>query len=259
MTFPAVERVIYDRNPLIEVVFQARFPRYLTIETEPPSEFQKRIFKEFPIYEQRQVFQIMLSAGPLEQRPAETQGTNHAFLTPDKLYSVILASDNLMVSCSRYSRWEDFTRVASAILKAFCETYRLPIFTRLGLRYVNVLDRDKLGLSGRRWSELLKPYIAGDFLGPGLAEDHFTSKNTVFTLRLSGADNLLMRHGLVTQVETKKVAYLIDNDFFNEEQRDADVDAALAVANRLHSNSGRLFRWCISDVLHDAMGPQPAG
>jgi uncharacterized protein (TIGR04255 family) len=258
MTFPAVERVIYDRNPLIEVVFQVRFPRFLAIETEPPSEFQKLIFKGFPIYEQRQVFQIMLSAGPAEQRPAENQAKTHAFLTADRVYTVTLASDNLAVSCSKYSKWDDFIKVVTEMLTAFCQTYRLPIFTRVGLRYVNVLNRDSLGLETRSWSELLKPHIAGDFLGPALTEEQFTSKNTILTLKLSDGDNLLMRHGLVTQVQTNKIAYLVDSDFYNEEQRNADVDSTLAVADRLHTYSGRLFKWCISDLLHEAMGPQPA-
>src|SRR6266436_6603026 len=115
MTFPPIQRVIYDRNPLIEVVFQVRFPRFLPIETEPPSEFQKLIFQRFPHYEQRQLFQIVLSAGPSEQQPSEIQGKTHAFLTADRISTITLASDSLAFSCSKYTRWDDFLPFVSQI------------------------------------------------------------------------------------------------------------------------------------------------
>jgi uncharacterized protein (TIGR04255 family) len=256
MPFPEVQRVIYGKNPLIEVVFQVRFPRFLTIETEPPSEFQKLLISDFPIYEQRKVFQFTVSSGPTDR--SETHGIIHAFLTPDRIHTIMLASDSLAVSCARYERWENFVKLISRMLTAFHQTYRLPIFTRVGLRYVDVINRENLGLADRAWKELLQPHIAGDFLGSSFSEDAFLAKTTVVTMQLTDSDQLLFRHGLVTQTETKKIAYLIDSDFYNEEQRNAELDATLAVANRLHTNSGRLFKWCISDVLHSAMEPANA-
>lgn len=256
MPFPPVQRVVYAKNPLIEVSFQVRFPRFLTIETEPPSEFQKLVIGQFPIYEQRQVFQFSISVGAGPER-SEVHGKMHAFQSADRNATITLASDSLAVSCSRYSSWEDFLPLVTRALDAFHRTYRLPIFTRVGLRYVNVIAREDLGLSDRPWSDLLQSYIAGAFLGPSLSETDFLAKTTILTAKLSDGDHVLLRHGLVTQNETKKIAYLIDSDFYNEEQRDAGLDTTLAVAGRLHTNSGRLFRWCISDTLHVAMDPKP--
>lgn len=259
MPFPEIERVIYGKNPLIEVVFQVRFPRFLTIETEPPSEFQKLVISDFPIYEQRQIFQFSISSGPVDSRmPSETQGKIHAFLTADREHTIMLGSDSLAVTCARYVRWENFVDRVAKMLGAFQQIYRLPIYTRIGLRYVDVIDRDSLGLQNRSWTELLRPHIAGDFLGPSFNESAFASKHTVATMNLNDGDQVLLRHGLVTQSETKKLAYLIDSDFYNEEQRNADPNGTLAVASRLHANSGRLFKWCITDVLHVAMDPKAA-
>jgi uncharacterized protein (TIGR04255 family) len=240
MPFPEIQRVIYGKNPLIEVVFQVRFPRFLTIETEPPSEFQKLVIAEFPIYEQRQIFQFTISLGQSER--SDTQGKIHAFQTADRHNTITLASDNLAVSCTRYERWENFVGLITKMLTAFHQTYRLPIFTRVALRYVDVVNREDLGLADKPWKELLRAHIAGDFLGPFLSEEVFLGKTTVATMRLTDGDQVLLRHGLVTQTETKKIAYLIDSDFYNEEQRNAELDATLAVANRLHTNSGRLFK-----------------
>jgi uncharacterized protein (TIGR04255 family) len=255
MPFPPIQRVIYEKNPLIEVSFQVRFPRFLSIESEAPSDFQKCIISQFPIYEQRQVFQFSISIGP-EQR-ADMQGKMHAFQSADRNATIMLAGDSLTVSCSRYRSWEDFIPLVTQALSAFLQTYTLPIFSRVGLRYVNVISRDELNLSDKSWSELLQPYIAGGFLGPSLTEMDFLAKTTVCTVNLSEGDRVLLRHGLVTQNETKKIAYLIDSDFYNEEQRNAGLDSTIEVASRLHTNSGRLFRWCISDALHAAMDPKP--
>jgi uncharacterized protein (TIGR04255 family) len=252
---PHVQRVIYKKNPLIEGSFQVRFPRFLSIETEPPSEFQKLVIGQFPIYEQRQVFQISISVGGPER--SDMPGKMHAFQSSDRNATIILASDSLAVSCSRYRSWEEFVPLVSQALDAFQLTYHLGMFTRVGLRYINVVARDDLGLSDRPWSDLLQPHIAGGFLGPSLSEADVLAKTTVLTVKLSDGDHVLLRHGLVTQNETKKIAYLIDSDFYNEEQRDAGLDAILEVAGRLHTNSGRLFRWCISDRLHVAMDPKP--
>jgi uncharacterized protein (TIGR04255 family) len=254
MRFPEVQRVIYGKSPLIEVAFQVRFPRFLTIETEPPSEFQRLIISDFPIYEQRQVFQFSISTFNSER--SEAHSKIHAFQTPDRNYTVMLSSDNLAITSARYERWENFIAVVRQALDAFHQTYRLPIFNRLGLRYVNVINRADLGLAETAWRELLQPHIAGDFLGPTVNETDFLAKNTAVTLKIEDGDHLLLRHGLVTQTETKALAYLIDSDFYNEEQRNAGLDATVAVANRLHTNAGRLFKWCISDVLHNAMDPR---
>lgn len=258
MSFPPhVERVIYGKNPLIEVTLQVRFPRFLPIETEPPSEFQKHVIEQFPIYEQRQVFQISLNVGGAGSERSDVHGKMHAFQSSDQNATIVLASDSLSVSCSKYRSWEEFIPVVAHALKAFRATYQLPILTRVGLRYVNVIARDDLGLSAYKWSDLLKPHIAGGFLGTALDENDVLSKTSILTVQLLHGDRVLLRHGMVTQNQTKKIAYLIDSDFFNEEQRDAGLDTTLEIAGRLHTNSGRLFRWCISDTLHEAMDPQP--
>ncbi len=63
MPFPEYERVVYQKNPLNEVVFRANYPKLLMIETEVPASFQKRVIGDYPIYEQRNVLQIVLGTG----------------------------------------------------------------------------------------------------------------------------------------------------------------------------------------------------
>jgi uncharacterized protein (TIGR04255 family) len=259
MPFPTVKRVIYNKNPLVEVIFQVRFPRFLPIEAEPPIEFQRRLIAEYPIYEQRNVFQIVFAATQEGRPPAsETTGRMHTFMTKDRTWTVTLVGDYFSISTSKYVRWEDFRQRIEASLKVALEVYQFQIFTRLGLRYQDVISRETLGLEKSKWSDLLRNHVAGEFATKEVAEDSVISKETVLTMKLENSDTLLFRHGLVSNKETQKLAYLIDSDFFNEEQRTADLDGTLQVADRLHTNSGRFFRWCITDALHAALEPNEA-
>ena len=52
--FSQDERCIYQKNQLMEVVCQLRFPTILSIGTKEPAEFQDEIRDVFPRYEVRQ-------------------------------------------------------------------------------------------------------------------------------------------------------------------------------------------------------------
>jgi uncharacterized protein (TIGR04255 family) len=49
MQFPDYERVIYERNPLNEVLCQLRFPSILKVTSQQPVEFQEVIRTDYPI------------------------------------------------------------------------------------------------------------------------------------------------------------------------------------------------------------------
>ena len=203
---------------------------------------------EYPIYEQRSVFQLVLAASPQEARapPSEISGRMHAFISADKVWTIVIGGDGLILSTRRYERWEDFKQRLRLALEAFLAIYRLPILTRIGLRYQDVISRESLGLDGKQWRELLQPHIAGEFLDGALSDDDVLARQTLLTIKLRDKDMLLLRHGLVTHRDNHTLAYLIDSDFYNEEQRTADPNGTLDVAER----TPRQFRSAIQVVHH---------
>ena len=46
------KRVKYNRCPLVEVIFQLRFPTILSINSKQPADFQEKIRKEYPFYDE---------------------------------------------------------------------------------------------------------------------------------------------------------------------------------------------------------------
>src|ERR1700733_6499774 len=111
MAFPDVERVIYEHNPLREVVCQLRFPPILRIDAESPVQFQDLIRAEYPFYQARPALRLppgvlpdmaqMIAASlPMAGQKA------HVFESKDKTWNLSLSREILGLACRKYERWE---------------------------------------------------------------------------------------------------------------------------------------------------------
>lgn len=258
--FPEFSRVIYQRNPLVEVVCQLRFSPILRIDTDPPAEFQDRIRSAFPLLKERSEEMLQLPVGlppqianffraPLtKQRPEAA----YDFASEDERWTIQLTHDYVALTTTAYHHWEEFKAHLESSLRALLEIYRPAFFTRVGLRYQNLVQRSKLGLGDQPWSSLLKPQIAGLFTIPDLQVGEALS---VASIRLPQEDGLVrIRHGLAQAVGASEECYLIDSDFFTE--RRTNAEHTFRTLDYFNSQSGRLFRWCIDDRLHIAMEPK---
>jgi uncharacterized protein (TIGR04255 family) len=114
MPFPQTRRVVFQKNPLVEVVCQLRFPPILTISSDAPSAFQDRIRKTYPLYERtegdgqlpKEVTALL--AQMRIQIPG--QSAPHRFLTVDTKRFISLEQNFVAVSEREYTRWEAFRR-----------------------------------------------------------------------------------------------------------------------------------------------------
>lgn len=255
---PPVERVIYGNAPLVEVICQVRFPVDLRIDTTPPADFQQRIRKHFPILTQqnRAVLQSMPEgfAKALEAVLPAVSSAAWQFATEDGSHALELVKDNLTFVSRAYRRWEDFRELFGVALSAFRSIYDPPFFTRVGLRYRDLIQRSKIGLSEAKWSELLSPGILGEMSQVGIEERVLEASRTLLLTLPALESKIRLQHG-VTEIEAStETAYLIDCDFFTEKTDSKDADQALEY---FHGNAARFFRWCITERLHQAMEPEP--
>lgn len=256
MPFPESERVIYSNNPLAEVVCQLRFPPILRIDAQPPADFQDSIRDDYPLYREARPASQNVPGQPgtviqLETGPACTE---HRFSTTDDVWSVTLTRDFLSVWTTQYRKWEGFRDRLRKPVEALLTTYRPSYFTRVGLRYIDVVHRSRLGLGDKAWSELIQPQIAGEFSAQGVA-DRIERAARQVTIRLGdGPEWVVIRHGVLFAEPDKEQCFLIDCDFFAGGQtRTEDVNSIL---DRFNRTAGNLFRWCIQPGLHDALGPR---
>jgi uncharacterized protein (TIGR04255 family) len=140
-------------------------------------------------------------------------------------------------------------------LQALTEIYAPAFFTRIGLRYQDLIQRSKLGLDRTVWSALLRPAIAGELASPELAGTVEESFTQVLVRLPSESGQVRIRHGLAQVAGSDEECYLIDSDFYREGK--VATDEASRTLDSFNRQSGRLFRWCITDRLHQAMEPRP--
>jgi len=254
--FPDSPRVVYQSNPLVEVVCQVRFPRLLRLETELPVEFQNRVHKEYPTL--KESFSSKLPdeiARAMGLDPANLHQRGFDFLTRDETWKISLASSALSLSTSRYVRWEEFGARLEVGLDAIDAVYDVRTYNRIGLRYRDVIRRSALGLADVAWSELLNPQVLGELATEDFALSAKQASRQLL-LALDYPDALVrLAHGLTVDEDSSEDCYTFDADFFKESETErADAQKLL---NQFHQESGRLFRWCITSKLQTAMGPTP--
>lgn len=261
MPFPEVKRVIYNRNPLDQVICQLRFPPILRIDAEVPAEFQDRVRSSFPAYSETSDWKIQLPSELEGQVPQEilnpiigSSGTkNHAFVSENGKLKINLTRTFFALSTREYIKWEAFTETLAPQLSTFIDIYSPDFYTRIGLRYVNIICRSTLGLPDRPWSDLIQPHVLGILSVPEIGEsvNQFEGK---FELGLSDSERLVrIRTAFVKAADNEEICYKIDNDFFIGGK--VPIDGADKKLDYLNARSGRLFRWSITDLLHNSMEP----
>lgn len=261
MPFPDSPRVIYEKNPLVEVICQLSFPAILKIDAEIPSHYQEKLRNEYPIFNEQQGASLKLD---FPQELAQVFGNSlpvrsgraiYSFISADQMWKINLTRDSLSISTRRYREWKDFKSHFEKPLNNFIEIYKPAFFSRIGLRYVDLINKSFLNLQDENWGSLLKPTIAGELADESIAS-HITQCVNQLTIKLDeNGGIILLNHGLVNSSnKNDEHSYLIDSDFSTEQQTEAnDVISKLDYFNRY---SGRLFRWCITQRLHDALLPQ---
>jgi len=254
--FPAVTRVLYRKPPLLQVICQIRFPPILRIEGQPPAEFQDRIRHVFPLLE-RPVNPLLpqLPAQIVQALGPQLGMSGWHFLTENRSATIMLSQESMSFVTGSYVRWEEFKATFSPSLHALLEIYKPPYFAQMGLRYQDMIQREKIGLSGVSWAKLLGISLVGELAHEGL-EKNLEDARRMLRVRLPTPGNfMILQHGLAKTIGSNEVGYLIDLDF--SAIRHIEVTHAESVLDDLHRDVGRAFRWCISDQLHNALDPVP--
>ncbi len=252
-------RSIYGRNPLAEVIIAVKFPRQLTLEQQLPVKLQASIKDRYPILELKNIaafsVQSVSSEAPIPNQQV-IFSKQFDFLSEDRKYQVSVTPDVLALTTTSYTRWEDFVQRFSALFLDFCAVYEPSLFTRVGLRYKDIIDKEALGLSALPWdrlinSDLLRPFT---FFSPDF------DKNPDFTATVGlelGDAQMRVNYGFVQSPE-KQTAFLIDTDCYVDPARIRHPNDAIGAIEGLHKYTSLAFGVCITDELHNALLPSPA-
>ena len=234
-------RVRYRRTGLQTVLCQLRFSPILKIGQELPVEFQELVRKDFPKFEREQSTGFRIGPGMVEPLPSAPAVSR--FRTEDDTWTVGLAVDSLSLETTRFVDFPDFEGRLSVVEGAVRSVYGIDHYSRVGLRYINVFRPEEFPGG---WLDRFNAQLLGAMADPVLGTAVRESQQV---LKLADEDwTIVIRHG------TEDGNYRLDIDHATE----ARVEAG-DVLPRLGSFSARIyqvFRWAISERMHEEMEPE---
>ena len=195
--------------------------------------------------------QYMLALGHYEQATNELAKAMTMMEHHD--YQSVIALSTLS-----YTRWEDFATRLDRPLAQFIQLYQPAFFERIGLRYVNAVSRQRLGLEGELWDDLIRSQYIGILGEPDVEESEIAKCSLDVETPLVG-DYRMKLHagpGLIGGGKTdKEVKFILDGDFSTAGKH--NPDAVPEKLERMHRFAVCLFQGAITKELHEAMGPTP--
>ena len=184
--------------------------------------------------------------------------TNYNFVSQDGRWKLNLTQNFIALSTVGYQRWEDFATRLDQPLAQFIQIYQPAYFERIGLRYVNAVSRQRLGLEGQLWDDLIQSQYIGILGEPDVEESEIAKCSLEVDTPLVGGYRMKLRTGpgLVGGGKTdKEVKFVLDADFSTAGKMTAE--AVPEKLERMHRFAVCFFQGAITKELHEAMGPTP--
>ena len=149
---------VYSRNPLTAVICQLQFNPILKV-LDRVADFQEIVRGEFPKYESNEALNIVL--GPSVTPPRVATAREFAFRRDDKA-AMTLSAQSLALESRDYRRRDEFFGWFGQGLDALHQVFGSLLGTRIGLRYVNEIDREQISTD-----------LAQNVAWPDLVQDGF--------------------------------------------------------------------------------------
>ena len=184
---------------------------------------------------------------------------NHHFLSQDGRWRLNLTQGFIALSTLSYPGWEDFAARLDQPLAAFIQVYRPRDFQRVGLRYVNLFSRARLGLEEVPWADLFSPAYTAPLREPDAEKCRLLSCGTDLTLQLDSSCQARIHSGLGhvksqgLEEQSQEVRFILDIDL----SMSGSVSCSLAAGalETIHAHAARIFEGALTEPLRNAMEP----
>ena len=240
--FPEVEHEQLANPPLKAMLGQVQFPPILRI-ADPASlaPFQEALAGTFPEFAPEQ--QVSITVGPEGASTGRSQ--SFSFSTPDNAWSVVLAPTALTLeaSAAQYTSYAAFRERFQEVWAVALEQLKPQRRHQIGLRYIDHLEQEQ---SPDQWTDWIRPEIVGLIAQPEIAE-HVRQSLTDIRLELDHGI-LAFKHGIVQAGPEARWGYLLDFDYFQQEQSDEiGSEALIERFDCFHEEIYAFFRWCLAE------------
>ncbi len=240
LAVPAVEHEQFGTNFIRTAVCELRFPTLHEIDDErPPLRFAQTLRKDYPVH--------LLASGVNVSPGTVARSKTHIFKSRNSLWTINLSTQALSLETSHYDSFKDFEARISQLIDASLSFIDTDFFTRIGIRYVNVLPYERSSIG-----EWVNPALVGD-LAAGLYGDC-----TEFSASVRGTTEVggyLFQHGIGQGDSQGSAAapgrgYGLDFDFYCE---NVEVKQAMPVIKALHARQFEMFVWSLGDAAKEKL------
>jgi uncharacterized protein (TIGR04255 family) len=245
---PAAHLQHLPGSPLKLAIAQVRFRPDPAVETaEKQVELGRVLADEFEL-ESRDMIQtlvVQIGAGqvPAPSAPPRSEQMLR-FIGRGSGSTLAITQSSVGLETGSYRTFDEFVIQFQRVLEITAEVIEMRTLTRLGVRYVNEIEDERLGEAGGLAAILTQPFLpAGGALGldvrGGLSELIFEQADGLFVLRC----------GLVDRTK-----YLLDMDYYSDEERDWDLQWVLARVRAYHEVIESVFAAALRDEYREEIG-----
>lgn len=260
LDLPPVNRVLFDRAPLVLTLAQVRYPAVIRFGEEARlAALQDDLAKEYPDARPEQQMSFTVNVSGVQQSQAGPPLWR--FSTLDGTWSVVVGQDAVTIEARAYEQIDHFSERIRQVLNAVEKHLRPTHQRRLGLRYVNEF-RHEDGETMETWRGLLNQELLGLSGRLGENVDH-----SFHEIRARTEDGVLsIHHGLLRgssnealeSVGANEPFYLLDLDYFDETPTEWNKDEVVRRIRDWNDILYRLFRWSMTPSLFEQLGPRYA-
>lgn len=229
----------YKRNYLRQAVCELRFPTLMELgAARPPEQFVTALRKDYPYLELQN--EVTFALGSVSSGSNST----HVFRSAKQNWTVSLKESAVSIETTAYTEYAQMREKVLRVVDAAIKVIDSDFFTRVGLRYINVIDGAEDPRNGWVNPQLVAPIVGSNFTGIG---DYAGKMQLV-----AGDGGCLLQHGLKISRQQKEVPihpeYLLDVDIYRNEVAGGDVAAALDV---MHSQAFDIFDWSLGEKARE--------
>jgi uncharacterized protein (TIGR04255 family) len=218
---------IYPNSPLVEVVFEIRFPGEPKIECNRDV-FYERIRQDFPIV----LVPSIKPGGFPALEPYRFEGQ-------DLKAGMMLALNKFAYYVRQYPGYDMFAKGALKWINEFGRIYRISKLSRSGLRYINIIP-----FSRESGLIPLNRFLKIRLDLPAVYPDNFENLSLVFISKTEGG-SITTKIDSIISADRSHEAILLDFDYAKE--RDLAIESVEGYIEESHTYTKRMFEELITD------------
>jgi len=253
-SFNDVKYKIYNQNPLVSTDIEIRFHPIFKIRQEAEiALFQDALRHLFPQYKLNNIRGV--SFDPQGNFGVQDE-VEHCFYDIQSENSIILNQNSLRISSVNHQNRKELLGHFESGLNALQSVFGVVHPFRLGVRYVNIIDREKIStdleLDKLEWSNV----VSNEFLTMPNEIADLSNTNFLTEVRsnLKNSDGeLMLRYGLVQPGDDKPYHFRFDLDRFINSKNGLELNQVSNLINEFIKDIYSLFDTVAGESLKDWM------